>query len=181
MERTDKIYLFEYMISKIIEQYKGLNGVDERDALSAFSKLKLIKLNFFVSAIDADDSSNGLLDIFDNFHAMPYGHVESDVYAGIQSGELNFYKFGSNNLIRNIQFPTEDKFSEEKGKIDKALSSLFTKNSNILNASAFQLVELSHQWHSWRIMFEKAKSEGSLSAQISPLMIKLEPKYFELN
>ena len=179
MGADKKIYLFEYMIKKIVEKYVTLKNVDKREALSAFSKLKLIKLNFFISAVNANEKNNGLLDIFDNFYAMPYGHVESDIYEGLK--KLKYYSFEGNQLKENSQFPEDIKFPDEKRKIDQALESLYDKNPNILYASAFQLVELSHRWHSWKIMFEKAKSSGTNSTPISFQMIKFEPKYFELN
>ncbi len=181
MTKEDKVYLFEYMIKSVVEKYKTLNDVKESDVFSAFSKLKLIKLNFFISAVNANEEDNGLLDIFNNFYAMPYGHVESDVYEGIQNEGLNYYSFSNNQLIALHQFPIDTRFLEEKKRIDGALDSLILKSRDILNASAYQLVELSHRWHSWRIMFEKAKLSGTLSAPISFQMIKFEPKYFELN
>ena len=43
-----------------------------------FSKLKAMKL-LFLAAAPKEDGGDDLLDIFDNFYAMPYGPVEIDI------------------------------------------------------------------------------------------------------
>ena len=52
-----------------------------------FPKLTAMKL-LFLAAAPKKDGGDDLLDIFDNFYAMPYGPVESDVYNAIQEDKL---------------------------------------------------------------------------------------------
>lgn len=52
-----------------------------------FPKLTAMKL-LFLAAAPKKDGGDDLLDIFDNFYAMPYGPVESDVYNYIRQCEM---------------------------------------------------------------------------------------------
>ncbi|HUW06936.1 MAG TPA: type II toxin-antitoxin system antitoxin SocA domain-containing protein [Williamwhitmania sp.] len=181
MAKEEKVYLFEYMIKSVVDKYKTLNHVEENVAFSVFSKLKLIKLNFFISAVNTDEKDNGLLDVFDNFYAMPYGHVESDVYNSIKEGELKFFNLTETSLNRKCIFETNSRFSKEESRIDDAIDSLLEKNSKFFDYTAFQLVELSHEWYSWRLVFDIAQKNGKFSSPIPPEIIQSEEKIFELS
>lgn len=50
---------FEYFIDSLINWYKSLK--DDEYYLASFTKLKLIKLLFFASAVNAKDGNYGLL------------------------------------------------------------------------------------------------------------------------
>ncbi len=180
-----KILAFEYVVFKLIDWYKSFNGV-ERDvdfnSDNDFSKLKVFKLHFFTSAIKSD--SNQLLSVFNNFYAMPFGHVESDIYDYINELE----RFEIDVKATKIKGPYLDilhkSFSELDGdiksEIDEAIDVLFGRNNELINLSAMDLVELSHQWYSWKFTFDKAQSDGKFSERILPELIKSEYKYILL-
>ncbi|GMU96504.1 type II toxin-antitoxin system antitoxin SocA domain-containing protein [Ignavibacterium album] len=176
---ANKIKAFEYLVIKLSEWYKELNNnisFENND----LNKLKVLKLHFFVSAVNANENKEGLLNIFDNFYAMPYGHVESDVYSQISQLEsmkidrkgLAFTKCLDNNYFDDIK-----KIIPE---IDQSIINLRTINNDLINYKALDLVNLSHRWYSWRLVFNYAKQNGSFSAPIPTELIRREPKIFHL-
>jgi len=70
----NKIDAFEYLVYQLQMWHEKESESNQND----LSVLKVLKLLFFVSAVDTkQDSENTLLDkVFTNFVAMPYGHVE---------------------------------------------------------------------------------------------------------
>lgn len=75
-----KIKSFEYLTKLFIDWFKEENPIESDNYKEHFSKLKLMKLLFFTAAVDTNKNNDGLLDIFNNFHALPYGPVDLDVY-----------------------------------------------------------------------------------------------------
>jgi hypothetical protein len=142
--------------------------------------LKLLKLHFFTCA--ADDTGK-LLETFNKFYAMPYGHVESEVYSLLES--LKYVAVTNNSL--NIRL---DKLIEINGfrkkyisysrLVTNSINSLEKENNYIIDYSSIQLVSLSHNWYSWKAMFEMAREDGSYSESIPVDLIKSEKKIFEL-
>ena len=170
---------FEYSIDRFIDWYIEVNPSNTEGWKSDFTKLKLIKLNFFLSAVNANEDSDGLLDIFDNYYAMPYGHVESEVYDNIP--DLNKYIItnkGVDYKCRDYDYPHLVK--GVKDRIDSAIASLKKENSDIIKYGAFKLVELSHQWYSWINMYNLAKMRNAKSIHIPSELIKNESKIFEV-
>jgi len=171
-----KIDCFEYSIDKFVEWYQDINGHSD-GWKSNFTKLKLIKLNFFLSAVNANDANDGLLDIFDNFYAMPYGHIEFDIYNHI----LNLHKYNVSNTgidFKHVDYKHSNLNIEVKAKIDSAIESLKIQNNEFVNYGSFKLVELSHQWYSWINMYNLAKLRNETSIHIPLSLIKNEGKLF---
>lgn len=79
----NKIEAFDYMLH-LFEEWR-----DNHETIKGkpFPKLTAMKL-LFLAAAPKKDGGDDLLDIFDNFYAMPYGPVESDVYNAIQEDKL---------------------------------------------------------------------------------------------
>jgi uncharacterized phage-associated protein len=178
MKNIIKIKAFEYVVSRLIEWYLSRNS--DQDYKSDFTKLKLIKLLFFVTSAKATRSNEGLLTIFDNIWAMPYGHVESDIYDNLN--QTVAYKISRNGLIEN-QIDFNSYFSgidTEKVFIDQSIQKLKEENPDLINYNSFELVELSHRWESWQTVFSLAKSQGKLSLKIPNITIQNEPKLFSL-
>lgn len=180
---TDKKIAFEYLIFKLIEWFKSCQGLEndtEFNSHNDFNKLKVIKLHFFVVAINSN--SNNLLELFDQFYAMPYGHVESDIYNGID--DLDRYEIGVSNLIiKNAYVDNlEQSFSElpikTKTEIDESIELLKKEDNCFITHSALELVEISHTWYSWKNVFSLARSRNKYSAPIPPEIIKKENKFF---
>lgn len=79
-----KVKCFEYFVYNLIKQTKSLDELKS----SNFSILKVQLLLFFLVSANTE-----LLDIFDNFHALPYGNIEADIYKYIRhnKGEFSFF------------------------------------------------------------------------------------------
>lgn len=186
METGPKLEAFEFMLFKLIDWFKEKNHLSNNHAFNAnndLSKLKVIKLNFFVAAAGAEEQN--LLETFNNFHAMPLGHVESDIYNNLT--ERTRYEISSSRLmikeayIDNLESSFPLLTTDIKNKIDSAIQSLKTINEDFISYTAFQLVDLSHKWYSWRLMMDIAKSENKLSRKIPAEIIKQENKFFTLS
>lgn len=174
----EKKLAFEYFIFKLHEWFNELQpNINSND----LSTLKILKLLFFGTAINSNESDSILDTTFNKFCAMPYGHVESDIYKMIQSGDkferIELYNRYS-TIIENPNWPTAEKniFS----KIDSAIDSLKLANINLILMSSSDLVNLSHQWYSWQFYFNKAKSKGTFSEFIPADIIKKEKKFYSL-
>lgn len=181
MTPTQKYMLFEYMIDGIIDWYNEVEqGVDIYNELN---RLKLIKLNFFISAASTEGKKEGLLAYFDDFRAMPFGHVESQVYDQVKSftSEPRKYQLGKYSLkVEEVPANYFSEIEEFKSNVDVAIHLLRGKNNNIVKYRSFDLVELSHEWASWRLVFNIAKSKGLNSMPIPKEIIINENKFYHL-
>jgi len=170
-----KTLAFEYFVYKLYEWYENAVGdVNDND----FSTLKVLKLLFFCSAIDTEEKSEETLldNPFDNFYAMPYGHVESDIYNSIRKDELKYFCIDNKKTIQK-ETPDFSKLPIElKGKIDSSFERILEENGELFKMSPLELVELSHLWYSWKYYYSKAKQVGSFSAKIPKHIIKSEEK-----
>ncbi len=176
---TLKIKAFEYVLFKLVEWYKeSVNSLEEND----ISTLKALKLLFFVSSVNTvKDSKDTLLDSpFNNFVAMPYGHVESEIYDSIKRGEItNIEIDNSKTIIRDIDSVLELD-SEIKQKIDTAIKKLKEANYKLIQLSSFELVELSHRWFSWKKNYQIALQKNIFSSPIAINEIKSEDKFYQI-
>ena len=86
----DKNLIFEYLVFRLDEWKKYLekNGFK----VPAFTKLRLQKVLFLVCAWNTSNSEKKLLNIFNNFCALPYGPVEMDIYEAMRTNNVfNLY------------------------------------------------------------------------------------------
>lgn len=185
MTGQDKIPYFDYFISQIIFRQFNDNKSDLDFIIRSnidkcgLNKLKLLKLLFFVSVLKVDDKYL-LDDIFDNFYAMPYGPVESDVYDNISN--LTNYIVGDRDisLKENADFTYPQKASDALySRIDKCVNALYDRNQALFNMPTFDLVELTHKADSWRIVFAEAQRRGKYSLHMPKEIIKETTVYFE--
>ncbi|HIY76400.1 MAG TPA: DUF4065 domain-containing protein [Candidatus Sphingobacterium stercorigallinarum] len=172
-----KIESFEYFLKGLVGWFCDFYTIDNADfndhPQNNLSKLKVIKLHFFASSTSTD-----MLDLFDDFHAMPYGHVESEIYRSLS--KLQFAEVTNTKLvITDIKSFNEVSVGQSE-VVDNSISTLKELNSQLISFSPFDLVELSHKWFSWRYNFEIAKKDGSFSRPISKELIKKEEKYYSL-
>lgn len=181
MQREKEQY-FQYVIHKLLIWNKELKGSEDND----FSVLKLMKLLFFVSAASTtkDISPNGddLLNVFDNFHALPLGPVESDIYNILRTkkGLLDHYKISYKNTekvdnINNTFYLTPDNYTNT---IDKSIEYLKTQNFSLLRLTPYDLVNLSHLWYSWNEAKNRASKLGLGSAKINESIVRNEYKIY---
>lgn len=178
MGEIAKIQAFEYLLSKLLEWNSKCYLTGDND----LSILKVLKLTFFVSAVGTNkDSQNSLLDsVFNNFVAMPYGHVESDIYSFIKANRLPNFTINNSQTIKIHNVDYKDLDYTIKSKIDKSVAMLQDINSGLIKLSSFDLVDLSHNWYSWQKYFSEAQSRGINSLPIPTYEIKREDKIYQL-
>lgn len=179
---SNKNKAFEYFMYQLYNWYIKKYGSFENNDLST---LKVLKLLFFCSAIEAEkDRDDTLLDLaFDRFFAMPYGHVESDVYNAIRLNELSFFKIDRDktSIVSTVDENNFNNLSDEvKTKINSSFKKLLEKNEKVLEMLPLDLVLLSHLWYSWRYYYNKAKEKGFYSEIIPNDVIKSEDKVLYL-
>lgn len=174
-----KIQGFEYLLFKLNEWHKTVTGEDSND----IGVLKSLKLLFFVSAVNSSvENDKSLIDnLFDNFVAMPYGHVESDVYNDLKNdshSNINITRYSSS--IKE-SFDKNLLTKELRDSIDSSIEKLRQINNNLVACPTFDLVDLSHRWFSWKTYFKMAKENGLYSMAIPGSIIKNEEKFFILH
>ena len=173
-----KDFSFEFFLYKLIEWYR--QSVPSDPQCVSLTRIKILKLLFFTSVIKTEDGHD-LLDIFDNFYAMQHGPVESDIYNSISANQFRFYSFDgiSLKLPSNI---TDESFhdldDETKQNICNSLKELKKVNSRIVGYDPFKLVELSHQWNSWKRTYEVAGLMGKGREKMSLKLIKEDEQFF---
>lgn len=163
----DKKYLlFEYLVFRLDEWKKQLNNTNK----ILLSKLRLQKILFLVCACDATNENKRLLDVFDNFHALPYGPVEMDIYEAMkEDGSFQNIHFTGNNCEYNIF--NESIFSElsyeERRWVDDAIKKFKSENKKYLTMPVFDLVEITHKWTVWSISMDIAELLGKKQMKMS--------------
>ncbi|WDZ98702.1 hypothetical protein [Mucilaginibacter sp. SJ] len=175
-----KLAAFDYAVYQLTRWYS--EQVREWRQGNDLSRLKLTKLLFFTVAVTSSPNDAGLLTVFDDFAALPYGHVESDIQNHMNESQcytitrdqLSF-KEGFNNYHGSIQLD-----ENIIHMIDDGINRLKNENPDLINYSAFQLVDLSHKWQSWKTVFSLAKKNGKFSMSIPATMIMNETKIFKL-
>ena len=121
----------------------------------------------FLTAAPKEGGGKDLLDIFNNFYAMPYGPVESDVYNAIQEGDLPSYTAKYRTIERKKQeSETLNYKGPEFDQIREAVGSLREKNELLIGLTAFELVAVTHRWDSWNRAMDFAEFMGQLSAKM---------------
>ena len=174
-----KIRAFEYLTFKLVEWFdESVTFSKEND----ISTLKALKLLFFVSSVNTvRDSQNTLLDTpSDKFVAMPYGHVESEIYDAIKSGQITNIEIDKSKTIINDSEAILELADDMKKRIDVAVQDLKKVNYSIINFTSFELVELSHQWFSWKKNYQKALENNVFMYQILANEIKSEDKFYHI-
>lgn len=163
----DKIKAFDYML-QLFEEWRDSHEELKNKPLSKLTALKLL----FLTAAPKEDGGDDLLEIFNNFYAMPYGPVESDVYNAIQANMLPSY-IAEYRTIERRDIDISSKYKGPKYEpIRKAVKDLRTKNENLIELNAFELVEITHKWNSWNLAMNFAEFMGQLSAKMSTASIK---------
>lgn len=174
---NDKIQLFEYFLLKFTQWFCSYYNIEvslfNSHKENNLSKLKVFKLHFFTCS-----KEENLIQIFNSFHALPYGHVESDVYNLIN--QLKFCSINSSKLTitNETEFLSQQPNNFEL--IDSAIKSLQEDNFELISVRPFDLVEISHKWFSWRYTFKEARDKKQFSGYINPELIIAEDKYYSL-
>ncbi|KQR65343.1 type II toxin-antitoxin system antitoxin SocA domain-containing protein [Pedobacter sp. Leaf176] len=174
-----KLTAFDYFVNQIVDWYVEQGGDLENNDLS---KLKLTKLLFFTCAASTDPENPALLETFDNFYALPYGHVESDIQDQMENSLFfNITKTTLYSKPGTGEYQVQDVTQDVQDQISGAVAILKFVNADLVRMGAFDLVDLSHRWQSWKSVFSLAQQYGKYSMKIPREMIMNEPKIFWLN
>lgn len=176
MDVNTKIQAFEYWLTQML---KWGNENELKVSFSSFTRLKALKLLFFTAAVQNEDSSD-LLDVFDNFYALPNGPVESDIYNYITADQLTYYTFKNFSIETKQLFVDSGLNNEMKLRIEKSIESLKMKNRHIVTYNAEQLVSLSHTWLSWQNAIQIAQALGKGSYKMDVKLIRDNVQTFAL-
>lgn len=172
---VDKILCFEYLLYRMIDWYRELRPKEDYNSvIGDFSRLKSLKLLFFVSTVGLfkgeGDNNNGLLDIFSRFYAMQHGPVESEIYDAMVHFRTKIFDFRDRVTILNVQDQQEitqifqasiDLHLQER--LNTAVELLREENEDLVTYTPFHLVDISHKWKVWRNTFDFALFIGKRS------------------
>lgn len=175
---------FEYALSQFLSWHSEASPNPSND----LSKLKSMKLLFFLATADAYLGSDPILlqEVFNNFHALPLGHVESYIYNYIKqrNGQLDYFNIndqGTSQIegtnLENLKVALDNQVSE---LIDANMRVLKEKNFQLISYSAYELVEISHRWTSWKVPIQQAKLRGDKGGSIPLTLLLNEQKYYFL-
>lgn len=167
---------FEYLLTLLLNWAKELIPVVPE---YSFTRLKALKLLFFTAAVK-NEQGGDLLDIFDNFYALPNGPVESDIYNCITADQLTYYSFNDFSFGLKQNYDEKDLNEELKSRIKLAVEALRGKNERIVAYKADQLVDLSHIWLSWQKSISMAKAFGKGSYRMNLSEIRSNPQIFTI-
>ena len=161
---------FNYFCDVLISRYDELwLEFVYKDSSERFWRLGIMKMLFF-AVVSETWNKTKLLEIFNNWSALPNGPVELDCYNFIRA-----YSFSTDGdfeeLLHKRKLKTVGIWGDEIALIKKAIESiptiLFTKKT-------FELVELSHRYKSWKDNFQIALSHNSRAHTIKVEEIKNE-------
>lgn len=173
----DKILAFDYMLSLFEKWHKDV-FVEGRD-FENHSKLSLLKLLFLTSVPKKDTDETDLLNIFNKFYALPYGPVESDIYEAINSDKLPTYCITERKIIKKTERKLNILPCNDRELIDNEVDKLRSNNETLILLDAFELVEITHQWESWKSAFKFAQFMGIQSYEMESDSIRFDRnKYF---
>lgn len=167
-----KNQIFEYFI------FKTLIHLRDNQKNNDLSVLKCVKLLFFFSTVE-EENGDSLIDRFDSMYAMPLGHVETEIYDAMKANSFENFSFTKQHTTLKKPTIHSNSFNPAVvSLVERKFELLLKKNPNILFMPAYDLVELSHQWFSWRYYFEQAKAQHKLSMKIPTQVIKNEYKVY---
>lgn len=120
---NNKTLAFDYFVYQLLNWYKEAYG--ENIVENDLSILKVLKLLFFMTAIGAkkEDDDSLLDNTFDKFYAMPYGHVEGDIYDSIKQKNTKSFIDNYKTVLDDIDFSslgekTKEEIVNRQQKVD---------------------------------------------------------------
>lgn len=162
----------KYILLQLCNWYYELNPSKKVSGDNDLSILKSLKLIFFLSTI-MNEEETLLGDPFGPFIAMPLGPVEADVYDFFKRNPeiINYQKTFNQNISYDLN-------EIEKEKINNFIDNLKKINYDLINKSAFYLVDLTHEWDCWKKSFAIAESRGSNSEEMKNNDIINSERYY---
>jgi uncharacterized phage-associated protein len=161
--------LFEYFVYKLYDNNEN----------NDLSKLKILKLLFLTcSASTLVNNNKGLFKYFDNFAAMPFGNIETDMYLLTRENKSEFFDFKDTKVILKKPVIISEGVFKVKYIVDEAIDFLKNSNPEIFNYNAFNLVRIGHLYYSWQFYYKIAQEKGVLIQSIPVESFINERKYF---
>ncbi len=169
----DKKEATKYILLQLCNWYYDLNPSKRESGDNDLSILKSLKLIFFLATIENNNQETLLGDPYKSFKAMPLGPVETDVYDFFKENSyiINYHK----TFDREISYNLAD---HEIKKIDSLINELKKINFDLVNKSAFYLVDLTHEWDCWKNSFSVAERNGSSSEDMKIEEIIRSNRYY---
>lgn len=162
MQKND---LFEYMVYKLVQWYRETHEGQNPQ----LTKLRLQKVLFLLSAVNATLAEKGLLQVFNRFYAYPLGPVEIDIYNAMNKNLFAHIRFEGTEC--EVEEMSDDMFLhiEEKFRtmVDEAIQSLQKFDRDYLAMPAYDLVEITHNWTAWQVARLLAKIDGDTKVRIT--------------
>ena len=175
---NNKNDIFSYMLTQLVDWYKEVKKVEEEEALNHFSKLSVLKLLFFIAAVPNGTEEKDLLDIFDNFSALPYGPVESDIYNAIRDNKIPGYTIGGKYITHNDLATKNHLCPQIRKRIDSSIKHVKDKKPKLITMAAFDLVDETHKWASWKNPYNFAQMIGQDSMPMELESIRKEASLY---
>ena len=181
-------YLMKLLINWKFESYEDIPINDKGEiVIEDFDRYKVFKLHFFVTTAAASPEHEGLLTIFDDFRAYQAGPVCQGVYDLIKKDVFPFTITNKDGFIidkSKYESLGNDLPSFVKTEIENSLDELKLQNSDLINKNSSYLIDLSHEWKSWKeAKIEKENGESIDDSEykfMNPYLIKYERKIFHL-
>lgn len=165
-KREYKKLLFEYLVFQLMDWAKEIDSY----CVPTFTKLRLQKILFLVSARKATIEKPALLSVFNSFYALPYGPVEMDIYESMKENTafqhicFNDTDCICNNLTAEMFSTIKD---EDKSLVEDSIAEFKDMGVNYLTRPVFELVNISHQWTAWQVSMSVAKMLSSSKEEMS--------------
>lgn len=181
----ETIEIFKNVLFQLRNWYVESSNIslEEFNDNNDFTILKILKLHFFVVAINSE-SKNDLLNA-NTFYAMPYGPVETNVYDFYKNHYGNFDGlFVISNEKTNFSVDAVAPEIENAELIEDIKNSIFRLKElepSLIMAGAGSLVELTHTWNSWKKYYGLAKAKKSYSELMPNDEIRKDNKIVNLN
>lgn len=164
----DKNLLFEYLVFRLVEW--GKNTEKKNETVPTFTKLRLQKILFLVCAWNVDNTNRKLLNVFNQFYALPYGPVEIDIYDAMKSNQsFRHISFNGNECIYSklVSSMFTSISSVYRKWIDEAVDNFIRNDRKYLTMPVFDLVDITHRWTAWKIMMDIATFLGNKKEEMS--------------
>lgn len=156
--------LYIAFVNEVILWYKTVNHISSNEVFNTrndLSKLKLLKIFFLFYSKSGQDLSK-----FDlKFLAMQYGPVEEGFYNFIK-GTVFGGDFQINNYKTIINSEPSSLDDAVVSSVKKIMTSLFHENEDLVNMRAFDLVDLTHAWNSWKLNYQPGQKKEINSLEI---------------
>lgn len=137
----------------------------------------------FLAAAPKEQGGSDLLDIFDNFYAMPYGPVEIDIQKAMCEDKLPSFsvKYRSIEPREGSESYNAKRYNDKfYHRVRNAVNDLRKENEKLVLLNAFELIEITHRWSSWNRAMDFAEFMKQLSAKMSIDSIRDSSKIFDL-